>query len=140
MKNVQRFIDAQEKHYKQALLELRQGRKKTHWIWFIFPQHRKLGHSFYAKYYGLASLTEARDYLAVDLLKQRYMECLTALVKVENLQMEPLDLMKLQSSLTLFCLAANEESQVQELCDLLLEIYFDGELCHRTEAILLGLI
>ena len=74
-----RFVEAQATTYETALAELRSGAKRTHWMWFIFPQLRGLGFSSTAQFYGLTSLDEARAYLAHPLLGARYRECVTAL-------------------------------------------------------------
>jgi len=77
--NLQRFVDAQSGGvYDQALAEIRAGEKRSHWMWFIFPQHRGLGRSETAKYYGLSGEAEARAYLAHPLLGARYRECVAA--------------------------------------------------------------
>ena len=74
--NLQRFVDAQDGGvYEQALNEIRAGEKRGHWMWFIFPQHRDLGRSAMAKFYGLSGEEEARAYLAHPLLGPRYREC-----------------------------------------------------------------
>jgi len=78
--NLQRFVEAQgDGLYEQALAELKAGRKQSHWMWFIFPQHRDLGRSSTAKYYGLSGEEEARAYLAHPLLGPRLRECFAAL-------------------------------------------------------------
>ena len=77
--NLQRFVDAQAGGvYEQALSEIRAGEKRTHWMWFIFPQHRDLGRSETAKYYGLSGEAEARAYLANPVLGPRLRECVAA--------------------------------------------------------------
>jgi uncharacterized protein (DUF1810 family) len=77
--NLQRFVDAQAGGvYEQALGEIRAGEKRSHWMWFIFPQHRDLGRSETAKFYGLSGEEEARAYLAHPVLGPRYRECLVA--------------------------------------------------------------
>jgi uncharacterized protein (DUF1810 family) len=77
--NLQRFVDAQAGGvYEQALGELRAGEKRSHWMWFIFPQHVDLGRSPTAKFYGLSGEDEARAYLAHSLLGPRYRECVAA--------------------------------------------------------------
>ncbi len=77
--NLQRFVDAQAGGvYERALSELRAGEKRSHWMWFIFPQHRDLGRSETAKFYGLSGEEEARAYLAHPVLGPRYRECLVA--------------------------------------------------------------
>ncbi len=79
--NLNRFLGAQESHYRQALEEIRQGYKKSHWVWFIFPQMKGLGHSPMAEHYGIASLDEAQAYLANPVLKERLIEISTALLQ-----------------------------------------------------------
>ena len=72
---LERFVEAQERVYDAVLGELRSGRKRSHWIWFVFPQLRGLGHSPAAQHYGISSLDEARAYLAHDVLGPRLREC-----------------------------------------------------------------
>ena len=93
--------------FEQALAELRAGRKTSHWMWFIFPQHRDLGRSATAKYYGLSGLDEARAYLAHPQLGERLRACCRAILP--HLQSEPaeailgaIDALKLGSSMRLF--------------------------------------
>ena len=77
--NLQRFLDAQANGvYEQALSEIRACEKRSHWMWFIFPQHRELGRSPTAKYYGLSGEEEARAYLAHPVLGPRYRDCVAA--------------------------------------------------------------
>ena len=77
--NLQRFVDAQAGGvYERALGEIRAGEKRSHWMWFIFPQHRDLGRSATAKFYGLSGEEEARAYLAHPVLGPRYRECVAA--------------------------------------------------------------
>jgi uncharacterized protein (DUF1810 family) len=77
--NLQRFVDAQGGGvYEQALAEIKAGEKRSHWMWFIFPQHRDLGRSATAKFYGLSGKDEARAYLAHPVLGDRYRECVAA--------------------------------------------------------------
>jgi uncharacterized protein (DUF1810 family) len=77
--NLQRFVDAQAGGvYERALAELRAGQKRSHWIWFIFPQHRDLGRSPTAKFYGLSGEAEARAYREHPVLGPRYRECVAA--------------------------------------------------------------
>ena len=107
--DLDRFIDAQEGLYSKALAEIRQGAKRSHWMWFIFPQARGLGHSPTAHHFGIASLDEARAYLAHPVLGRRLMECVEALQDLTNPDavavFGEIDAMKLRSSLTLFTLA-----------------------------------
>ena len=121
-----RFVEAQAKIYDTALAEIRAGAKRTHWMWFVFPQLRGLGQSPTAHYYGIASLSEARAFLDHPVLGPRYLECVKALqalgasdpVKVFG----SVDAMKLRSSLTLF-----EAARASALLDDALERWFDGE-------------
>ena len=75
-----RFLDAQEVAYTQALKELKEGRKQSHWIWYIFPQQKGLGHSHNANYYGLDGEGEARAYIEHEILGERLRECCKALL------------------------------------------------------------
>jgi uncharacterized protein (DUF1810 family) len=105
--NLQRFIDAQDGDYEIALGELRAGSKRSHWMWFVFPQLRGLGLSPTGQFYGIASIDEARDYLAHPLLGARLRECVEAILSwIDHRSAEEIfgsiDAMKLRSSLTLF--------------------------------------
>jgi uncharacterized protein (DUF1810 family) len=104
--NLDRFLKAQEDQYDTALDELRAGRKRSHWIWFVFPQMAGLGHSPTAQYYGIKSLDEAAAYLSHPILGGRLHESLKALQLLEetsaNHVFGELDAMKFRSSLTLF--------------------------------------
>lgn len=101
-----RFVAAQEDIYETALAEIRRGGKRTHWMWFIFPQLRGLGHSAMAQKYGIGSLEEARAYLDHPVLGSRYRECVAALQDLIDTNADEVfgrtDAMKLRSSLTLF--------------------------------------
>ncbi len=107
--NLQRFVDAQSGGvYERALAEIRAGEKRSHWMWFIFPQHRELGRSATAKFYGLSGEVEARAYLAHPVLGPRYRECVAAaraLVdagKTLEAIFGELDAMKFRSSVEIF--------------------------------------
>ena len=110
--NLQRFVDAQSGGvYELALGEIRAGEKRSHWMWFIFPQHCDLGRSETAEYYGLSGEEEARAYLAHPLLGPRYRECVAAVRAqvdagrgLETIFGE-LDAMKFRSSVEIFGLA-----------------------------------
>lgn len=108
-----RFVDAQVKTYAAALAEIRRGAKRTHWMWFIFPQLAGLGHSKMAQRYGISSLDEVRAFLAHPILGPRYRECVEALQDLPTANGEavfgPIDAMKLRSSLTLFSAASDEQ-------------------------------
>jgi uncharacterized protein (DUF1810 family) len=105
--DLQRFLDAQEGVIGTALAELRAGSKQSHWMWFVFPQLAELGRSPTAKFYGLASIDEARAYLGHPLLGPRLRQCVEALLLWVGTRgaeqiLGPIDAMKLRSSLTLF--------------------------------------
>ena len=121
-----RFVEAQAKVYDLALAEIRAGAKRSHWMWFIFPQLRGLGHSPTAHHYGIASLSEARAYLDHAVLGPRYRECVQALQALEGSDpvavFGSVDAMKLRSSLTLF-----EAAGYSDLFAGALDRWFDGE-------------
>ena len=107
--NIERFIEAQNTSntYRQALVEMQQGHKQTHWIWFIFPQLKGFGHSAYSQYYGLADTDEARTYLAHPLLNERLRKITKAVLQYGNMDVKrvmgsSIDAVKLKSSMTLF--------------------------------------
>jgi uncharacterized protein (DUF1810 family) len=116
-----RFLDEQEQVYDGALDELRRGRKTGHWIWFIFPQITGLGHSAMSHRFAIASLDEAKAYLAHPVLGPRLRECVAALLAVRDRTADeilgPLDAMKLRSSLTLFHRAAPGDPAFIEALD-----------------------
>jgi uncharacterized protein (DUF1810 family) len=134
--DLQRFIDAQESIYEIALAELRAGSKRSHWMWFIFPQLRGLGLSPTAQFYGIASLDEARAYLGHPLLGTRLRECVDAILPWSGrLGAEDIlgatDALKLRSSLTLF-----DHVEPNALFAAGLAAFFDGEPDQRTLALL----
>jgi uncharacterized protein (DUF1810 family) len=107
--DLQRFVDAQQDSYETALAEISHGRKRSHWMWYIFPQIAGLGHSAMARHYAIGSLDEAAAYLAHPLLGPRYIACTKALQDLSELPgrsaetvFGAIDAMKLRSSLTLF--------------------------------------
>ena len=109
--HLDRFVAAQETSYAAALAELRRGRKTTHWMWFVFPQCRGLGHSDTARFYGIASREEARAYLYHPLLGSRLIEACDALLSAPGSAdaiLGPVDAMKLRSSMTLFAAIADD--------------------------------
>lgn len=104
--DLERFVEAQEPVYETVLAELRAGRKTTHWIWFVFPQAKGLGRSAMSERYGIASLDEARAYLAHPVLGPRLKECTRLVLSHEGVPLEEilgeLDAMKFRSSMQLF--------------------------------------
>jgi uncharacterized protein (DUF1810 family) len=130
---LQRFVDAQEQVFETALAELRAGRKRTHWMWFIFPQLRGLGHSTTAHRYGIATLDEARAYLDHPVLADRLARATEAVLahrrrSAHDIFGSPDDL-KFRSSMTLFDEAS--EHGVPEF-RAALENFFGGTRDHRT--------
>jgi uncharacterized protein (DUF1810 family) len=108
-----RFVAAQEPVYDTVLAELRAGQKRTHWVWFVFPQLGELGRSPTAKRYGIASRNEAVAYLAHDVLGPRLRECArlvgSAPERPIDLVLGPVDALKLRSSMTLFADVAEDD-------------------------------
>jgi len=107
-----RFVRAQAGIYEQTLAEIGSGRKRSHWMWFIFPQFAGLGHSPMAQRYAIGSIAEARAYLADPVLGTRYRECVASLQALPATTAERvfggIDAIKLKSSLTLFDEAGHE--------------------------------
>lgn len=133
--NLERFVDAQAHSYEAALKEIVRGRKTSHWMWFVFPQLRGLGSSAMAERYGLASLDEARAYLAHPVLGPRLAQCVAALRDLPRADavevFGSVDAMKLRSCLTLFVRAGGGS-----LFEAALERWFSGQADQRTEALL----
>jgi uncharacterized protein (DUF1810 family) len=134
--DLQRFIRAQEGIYETALAELRAGSKQSHWMWFIFPQLRGLGHSATATYYGISSLDEARAYLGHTLLGARLHQCVEALLpwserRTATQILGSVDALKLRSSLTLL-----DRAEPEAVFAAGLAAFFGGESDERTLALL----
>ncbi len=112
--NLNRFLEAQENSYAQALCEIQAGRKESHWIWYIFPQLAGLGHSHNAVYYGIRGVEEAQAYLVHPLLGARLIEISNALLIHKNKPIEqilgPVDALKLKSCMELFAPLSVENS------------------------------
>ncbi len=124
--NLERFVDAQAPVYDRVRRELMAGRKESHWMWFIFPQIKGLGQSAMAIRFAIASLNEAKAYLAHPVLGARLSECAGLTLDVEGRNARdifgPIDEMKFRSSMTLFAQAAPDVG-VFERC---LDKYFGG--------------
>ena len=125
--DLQRFVNAQNAVFPEVCAELRSGRKETHWIWFVFPQLRGLGHSWMADRYGIASRDEAAAYLAHPILGPRLRECTRLVCLVEGRSIGQIldvpDDLKFRSCMTLFAQAAQDENLFEDA----LQKYFDGE-------------
>jgi uncharacterized protein (DUF1810 family) len=123
---LQRFIDAQARVIDRVLDELRAGRKRSHWMWFVFPQIAGLGRSETARHYAIASLAEARAYLADPLLGSRLRECSALVLAVTGRSAHEIlgapDDLKFRSSMTLFA-EADRAAEIFRAC---LEKYFNG--------------
>ena len=121
-----RFIEAQEEDYRQALSEIRSGRKRSHWMWYIFPQFQGLGFSPTSQQYSIKSLDEARAYLQHPELGPRLVRCFVALLEVEGKSAHDIfgspDDMKLRSCATLFAKVSTSGSVFEQV----LARYFDG--------------
>ena len=130
--DLHRFVSAQEGSYDTALAELRSGQKRTHWMWYIFPQIDGLGYSPTAKFYAIKSPEEARQYLEHPVLGPRLLTCAEAVLSVEGRSVSEIfgfpDDLKLKSSMTLFASVAEPRSVFVRVLDK----YFHGEHDFRT--------
>ena len=135
---LQRFVTAQDEAgtYAAALQELRDGRKRSHWMWFVFPQIAGLGQSATSRRYAISSIGEARAYLAHPLLGARLLECTRVLVELDGPSAEQvfggIDAIKLRSSMTLFHRADPDNALFGEVLDR----YFGGEPDEATDRLL----
>ena len=135
MSDLSRFISAQERSYSAALSEIRNGRKRTHWMWYIFPQIDGLGMSPTAQYYAIRDLQEAKDYYADAVLGARLVEISEALLSLDcndaaSVMGYPDDL-KLRSSMTLFAVASGDPVFTK-----VLEKFYGGRQDSRTLSLL----
>jgi len=130
--NLERFLKAQESDYSQALSEIRNGRKQSHWIWFVFPQIAGLGSSVTSKFYAIEDLAEAGQYLDHPVLGKRLVEISRALAefngRTANQILGSPDDLKVKSCMTLFNALENTNPVFQEV----LEKYFDSVVDHKT--------
>ena len=119
--HLERFVDAQARPYEQVRRELEAGRKESHWIWFIFPQIKGLGESAMSIRFAIASLDEAKAYLAHPVLGPRLRECATLALNIEGRTSRDIfgsiDEMKFRSSMTLFARAAPDEEEFERCLD-----------------------
>lgn len=124
--DLRRFVEAQDRVYDAVLAELRSGRKRSHWIWFIFPQLQSLGRSATAHRYGIRSLAEARAYLDHDVLGPRLRECARVVAGIEGSSASEIfgwpDDLKVRSSMTLFARATDDNADFRAVLDRL----YDG--------------
>lgn len=134
--NLERFKSAQEYDYDTALREIRNGRKTSHWMWYIFPQLQGLGHSSMADYYGIRGAGEAQAYLTDSVLGPRLIEISEALLGLEKKDAAKIfgfpDVLKLHSCMTLFAAVSEAHPVFQRV----LEEYYHGERDERTVELL----
>lgn len=131
--DLKRFITAQDAYdsYNIALKEITEGRKRSHWVWYVFPQIQGLGHSYNSEYYGIKSIDEASAYMADKLLGQRLREITEALLKIDNKMISEIlggiDAQKVRSCMTLFDLVSPHD-----LFEKALDKYYGGKRCGFT--------
>lgn len=130
--DLNRFCEALDFAYELALGEMRAGRKRSHWIWYVFPQVKGLGRSYNARYYALDGVEEARQFLNDEELGGRLREITEVVLEhrgidVEDLMNGEIDAFKLRSSMTLFDLVSPNDIFAQ-----VLEAFFDGNRCEHT--------
>lgn len=125
--DLQRFVDAQERVYDTVVDELRNGAKRSHWIWFVFPQLRGLGRSPTAQRYGISSLDEARGYVAHEVLGPRLRECARLVAAIDGRSVDDIfgwpDNLKVRSSMTLFARATDDNAEFRAVLD----NFYNGE-------------
>jgi uncharacterized protein (DUF1810 family) len=130
--NLQRFVDAQQGIFDEALAEIRAGQKRSHWMWFVFPQFAGLGFSPTSQLYAIQSVDEARAYLSHPVLGPRLVECCTAALAVEGGSAHAIfgspDDLKLRSSATLFAAVSPAGSVFERV----LTRYFAGKPDEKT--------
>lgn len=130
--DLDRFVTAQSGVYDQALTELSAGRKRTHWMWFIFPQFAGLGHSAMSQRYAIKSIEEAKAYLAHPILGPRLRQCVDAMISVKVRSAHDIlgypDDLKFRSSMTLFSAVSEAVSPFERAIDR----FFEGEPDRKT--------
>lgn len=128
---LERFVKAQKRDYKVALQEVKNGKKETHWIWYVFPQMLVLGRSCYANLYGIKNKNEAEEYLKHKILGKRLREVTNALLEQEGKSADDIfgypDTMKVKSSMTLF-----DSISPNDIFAQVLERFYDEERCMLT--------
>lgn len=133
---LERFVEAQNRTYDDALKEIKAGHKETHWMWWIFPQYRGIGTSEVSKHYAIRSRDEAKAYWEHPVLGKRLRECMKALLELETDDAVKIfgevDAQKLKSSMTLFYLNGGDSR-----CGLVLDKFFPRDLDYKTVVLLL---
>ena len=129
--NLERFVEAQDMIYDMALREIKEGQKRGHWIWFVFPQIKGLGHSYNSEYYGLSGVKEAKAYLEHPLLGARLREISQAMIDCGNPSADDIlgfpDVLKVRSCMTLFGMVSPNDIFKQ-----VLDKYYEGKPCEKT--------
>ena len=129
--DLERFVEAQNLVYDMALREIKEGQKRGHWIWFIFPQIKGLGHSYNSEFYGISGTKEAQAYLEHPLLGARLREISQAMLDCGNPSADDIlgfpDVLKVKSCMTLFDMVSPNDIFKQ-----VLEKYYEGKLCDKT--------
>lgn len=132
MNKLKRFTEAQYRDYEQALKEIKNGRKESHWMWYIFPQLKGLGRSYTSDFYGIENLDEAKAFLQDPYLGKNLQEIAAALLELDNDNATQImgrpDDMKLKSSMTLFACADPENAVFEKV----LEKFYNGHKDRRT--------
>ena len=140
---IQRFIDAHKEFYNDALIEIRQGYKKSHWMWYIFPQIQGLGKSQISKYFAINNIDEVRDYLNNEYLYNNLVDIWKELLKLQTNNpinvLGKIDAMKLKSSMTLFDYVCDLDKRNIDIFDKVLEKYYNKERDIKTIDILQNL-
>lgn len=134
--SLERFLDGQRFGYETALAEMKQGRKRNHWIWYVFPQVKGLGHSPNAQYYGIKDLEEAKAYLLHPVLGPRIKEITAEVLQhsdcdIETIMGSRIDAVKFRSSMTLFDMVSPDDIFAKALA-----LFFEGKADGKTLAIL----
>jgi len=130
--DLRRFVQAQERDYPRAFAEISSGKKRSHWMWYIFPQFAGLGFSSTSQHYAIKALDEARDYLAHPILGPRLLECAQAVLDLDGRSATQIfgspDDMKLRSCATLFACVSPQDSVFHGL----IGKYYEGEFDTKT--------
>lgn len=137
MKYLNKFLEAQKDTFEYALFEIKNGKKESHWMWYVFPQIQGIGQSENSSFYALNNIKEASNYLKHPILGARLLEISTLLLNCKNTNIEEIfgypDYLKLKSSMTLFSIAVNNEELI---FNKILEKYYKKNMCDITLLIL----
>jgi uncharacterized protein (DUF1810 family) len=135
--NLHRFLEAQNRVFEQVRAELRAGRKRTHWMWFVFPQISGLGDSPMARQYAISSLAEAEAYMRHPILSRRLRECTRLVIEVQGRCIEEIfgypDDLKVRSSMTLFARATSDNKAFLDAIEKFFPVGFDPLTAERLE-------